>query len=177
MLHVSILPRGKTWRNHNIWDAFAFWIERQRENSLCVYIDTNTFGDWVLEIKNVIDIRCVFSLQGRQERDLSFIFSEREETQMATPCLKSISWWIFFFSGIHTEEMAVFRTEVQNICHIFLPCHFFCTVSLSPVHEGTIALLSLCTSQEQCNKTKQRGRRGKKDRKSGTTFPAWITSS
>lgn len=152
---------GETRKNHNIWDAFAFWIGRQRENSLCVYTDTNTFGDWVLEIKNVIDIRCIFSLQGRQERSELYT-SRKENTQMAKPCLKSISWWIFFCSGIHTEEMAVFRREVKRICHIFLPCHFFCTVSLSPVHEGTIALLSLRMSQEQCNKTKQRGRRGKK---------------
>lgn len=62
--------------------------------------------------------------------------------------------------------MAEFRTEVQNICHIFLPCHFFCTVSLGPVPEGTIALLSPWMSQEQHNATKERGGRGKKDWKS-----------
>lgn len=66
--------------------------------------------------------------------------------------------------------MAVFHREVKRICHIFLPCHFFCTVSLSPVHEGTIALLSLRMSQEQCNKTKQRGRREKKRQKKWNNF-------
>lgn len=72
---------GKTWRNHNIWDAFAFWIGRQRENSSCVYTGTNTFGDWVSEIKNIIDIGCICSSQGRQGRDLGFRFSGRGETQ------------------------------------------------------------------------------------------------
>lgn len=155
-------PTGeKSWRNHNIWDAFAFWIGRQRENSLCVYTGTNTFGDWVLqEIKKVIDIRCSFSLQGRQGRDLSFIFSGRGEAQVATPRLKQISWWIFFFSGIHTEEMAVLCTRVRNSCHIFLAVSLFLHCFVEPCswrNNCLIVTLNVPGAMQQSQTKRQEG--------------------
>lgn len=75
--------------------------------------------------------------------------------------------------------MAIFHTEVQNICHIFLPCHFFCTISLRPVPEGTIVLLSPWMSQEQHKATKQRGRRGEERLKKENSFSRvnhWVLS-
>lgn len=88
MLHVSILPRGKNLEESQHLRCFCI-LDRKTKGKqfMCIHRHKHIWrlGDWVLEIKNIIDIGCFCSSEGRQGRDLSFRFSGRGETQLATP--------------------------------------------------------------------------------------------